>query len=61
LLSVVAFLEFFRRDITTAGVKPLVVVSGNPFHSGEGDIPDAVPVDELFLVRLFTDSVAALS
>jgi hypothetical protein len=36
-------------------VEPIVVVPGDPFHRGEGDIPDPIPravaVDELFLVK----------
>ena len=55
LLNVVVFLEFFRRNIAASGVEPLVVVPGDPFHGGEGNIPDthprAVPVDKLFLVK----------
>jgi hypothetical protein len=55
LLRVVPFLEFFRRAIIAGRVEPLIVVPGDPFHRGEGDIPDTVPrsfpVDELFLVE----------
>src|ERR1700689_3859016 len=55
LLIVVVFLEFFRWNVGAGGVEPLVVVPGDPFHRGEGDIPDAIPrpvaVDELFLVE----------
>jgi len=38
-LNVVAFLEFFRRDISAGRVESLAVVPGNPFHGGEGDVP----------------------
>ena len=52
---VVAFLEFFRWNITAGRMESLAVVPGNPLHRGEGDIPDAFPgpvaVDELFLVE----------
>jgi hypothetical protein len=43
LLIVVVFLEFFRWNVAAGRVEPLVVVPGDPFHRGEGDIPDAFP------------------
>src|ERR1700683_2838585 len=55
LLNVVAFLEFFRRNIAAGGVESLAVVPCDPFHRSEGDILDAAPrtaeFDELFLVK----------
>jgi hypothetical protein len=36
-----SILEFFRRDISAEEMESLDVVTGNPFHRSEGDIPDA--------------------
>jgi transcriptional regulator with XRE-family HTH domain len=55
LLIVVISLELFRGNVTASRVEPLVVVPGDPFEGGEGDIinaaPRAVPVDEFSLVQ----------
>jgi hypothetical protein len=55
LLGIVVFLEFLRGNIVAGRVETFVVIPGDPFHGGEGDIPDTiprtVPVDELFLVK----------
>jgi hypothetical protein len=55
LASVVAFLEFFRRNVSAHRVKALGVIPDHPFKRGEHDIIDApprpFPLDELFLVK----------
>ena len=55
LACVVAFLEFFRRNIPACRVKALRVVPRHPFEASEHDVIDAAPrpfpLDELFLVK----------